>query len=345
MRNTIVKIVLAALCLMLFPQFQNAQNVEVKGNSKEFAGEELVVYQYADLITYQEKELVRFKVEANGDFKFNFFNDQINFIYIPLGIYKGYFFAEPGKSYEVILPERKDKTTAQILNPYFSEEYLHLGITGVDSTSLNYQIAIYDSRFNRELMFVMESLKEHKGQHVVDSSFSILEEQFKWSDIEYFNEYKSGKLAFFKFISSQMRAKKVAKDQISNHPVLFANTAYMELFNQVFKNYFMYHVRTKDGKQLAIDVATKDYQGLKKTLNQNPLIKNDTIKELVILKSLYDEFYADNFSRASMLALLDSLYFNSKVPENQLIAQNIRQQVTHLLHGFYPHPEHEMFRE
>jgi peroxiredoxin len=60
--------------------------------------------------------------------------------------------------------------------------------------------------------------------------------------------------------------------------------------------------------------------------------------EMVILKGLHDGFFDDKFSRSALLTILDSLYFSSKVPEHLVIAQNIRNKVTHLLSGFVPAP-------
>jgi len=60
--------------------------------------------------------------------------------------------------------------------------------------------------------------------------------------------------------------------------------------------------------------------------------------EMVILKSLHDEFFSDNFSRSALLALLDSVYRTTKIPEHVIIAENIRNRITKLLPGFVPAP-------
>lgn len=313
-----------------------AQKISIEGIETDYCNEEIIVYKYANLITYQEEELTRIEIDDFGNFSFSFVADEITFIFMHLGIYKGYLFVEPGHSYQIILPDRKDKTKAQLLNPFFEEENIHIGILNSDSTELNYQIAVFDVKYNDELLTVMKESKYTYPKALIDSSLQKLEKLFDYSDNSYFKDYKSYRITFFNLLSNQLKVKKITSIQFVNKPVLYNNMGFMELFNNVFKNYFMYHSRTSEGKKLPREIARKSLSGLKQALDQNDLLKNDTIKELVILKSLYDEFYSDNFSRSAMLTILDSLYFSSKIPEHQIIAQDIREEVTHLLPGFFP---------
>lgn len=321
--------------------FLNAQKITISGNATDYAETTLSLYGYKDLITMQEEELVSFRIDEGGDFSASFILDQIEFVYFNLGAYKAYFFAEPGKTYELVLPERKEKTKAQLLNPFFEEEFLHLGILNVDSSQLNYQIAVFDNLFNQELIVALEALKTQTNLSLIDTAISNLSSTFSYSKHAYFKAYKTYKIALINLIVSNYKAKEATQTQIVNKPVLYNNTSYMEVFQYIFKNYFIYHARSEEGKALIDYIFQGSLSKVKNNLNHNDLIKNDTIKELVLLKSLYDEFFSDRFSRSAMLQLLDSLYFTSAIPEHKVIAQNIREEVTKLLQGFYP-PEFKL---
>lgn len=312
------------------------QKITIDCIATDYAGEEIIAYKFSNLITYQEEELAKISVSDSGSFSFSFIADEVSFIFFYLGVYKAYMFVEPGKQYQIILPERKDKSKAQLLNPFFEEENMHIGVLNSDSTELNYQIAVFDTRYNNKLLEVMKASKYSYPKALIDSTIQELNEQFSYSTHTYFKDYKSYRITFFNLLSNQLKVKKVTSLQFVNKPFLYNNMGFMELFNNVFKNYFNYHSRTAEGKKLPREIANKSLSGVKDALGQNDLLKNDTIKELVILKSLYDEFYSDNFSRSAMLAILDSLYFTSTIPEHQLIAQDIRGEVTHLLRGFFP---------
>lgn len=73
------------------------------------------------------------------------------------------------------------------------------------------------------------------------------------------------------------------------------------------------------------------------------LLVSGELAELIILKFIHDEFYDDNFSRTSLLALLDS-YVSEGAQNEELkeIALSIRNKVTRLLSGFPP-PEFNLY--
>jgi peroxiredoxin len=137
--------------------------------------------------------------------------------------------------------------------------------------------------------------------------------------------------------------KSISNTYYLDNEILYNNPAYMELFNQVYDDYFMYFGRTESGKQIYQDInKLKSLSALKNTLGGDSILANDTLKELVIMKCLHDEFYNDKFSRAAMLNILDSLAMQTRLNEHKLIADNIREKVTKLMLGYKP-PQFELF--
>lgn len=65
-----------------------------------------------------------------------------------MGIFKTWFLVEPGKSYELKLPEKQAKTQADFLNPYFEENEIQVNFASNDSTSLNAWINKFESVYN-----------------------------------------------------------------------------------------------------------------------------------------------------------------------------------------------------
>ena len=110
----------------------------------------------------------------------------------------------------------------------------------------------------------------------------------------------------------------------------------MELFDQVYDRYFIFFGRTDYGKKIHQDISKGSYSSLITTLNQDKVLSNDTLKELVILKNLYDGFYNSDFSRDALLLVLDSLIQQSKVPYHKEIGLNIKEKVTKLMSGYKP---------
>jgi len=367
------------LILILLPQTLISQNVTLKGNVSEYAGEKFTFSTYLDYITFTEEELCSATVEENGDFTCSFSIDETSYIFIQLGVYEAFIFAEQNKDYELILPERKDKTIADELNPYFKPIQYHLGINNISESDLNYQLAffneIYSKLINKNLHLTYNELKENNVDskinkvdtvfskkaysRAIDNSTYFIYNNLKdvdtkseflkidsiFSDVDnaFFHDFKKYKLALFLYTSNREKSKSISNNYYLDNEILYQNPVYMDLFNQVYKNYFTYFGRTNNGKKIYNDINNLgSYSSLCKTLRQDSILQNDTLKELVILKCLYDEFYKDKFSRKGLLSILDSVEFSTKIDEHKLIANNIREKATKLLVGFYP-PAFELY--
>jgi len=135
----------------------------------------------------------------------------------------------------------------------------------------------------------------------------------------------------------QQRSRRISDSLFLNKPVLYNNPAYMELFNQIYSKYFLFFGRTREGRRIYDDIGK--YQSLfrlKKTLSSDEVLKDETLLEFVILKGLHDGFYSADFSRKSLLVILDSVSIHTKNPRHAEVADLIRTKVTRLLVGFEP---------
>ncbi len=350
-----------------------AQNVTIKGNAPSYIGDEFIFYTYSDLITFTDKELCRCNVQNNSDFLCSFSLSNTVKTFIHLGVYKGIIFTEPNTTYEIILPDKKEKTIADKLNPYFEETEVYFGILscetaltekfpidayseattrvnpepatikGKKENELNYLIREFDDLYDDYLNdnFLIIYLKAYGSD--VDTVINKIDSLFSWAENDYFNNYKKYKFAFMRHLAYQRNVKYVTKDYFLNQPVLYNNIAYMDLFVQLYDNYFSFYSKTEDGKRIFVDIAyAKSFYDLKETLNNNLALANDTFKELVILKGLHDAFYSDNFPKRAILQTLDSVRIQSTIPQHKQIAVNIKKKVTQLMKGTDA-PEFELF--
>ena len=316
-----------------------SQPVVVTGSAKSYAGDEIVFYRYSDQITKTEEELGKCKFDNQGNFKCELKINETNFIFSHLGIYRIYFFAEPGKTYNLALPEKEEKTEEQRLNPFFRETDLFVGITNIDKNDLNYLINAYDIAFNEKFDQIIDDTYKGKKNINVDSLINSIDSRFSQFNLPYFNTYRQYRYGLLKQLTYIQKARSTSDFYFLKKPVLYNNTAYMELFNLVYDKYFIFFSRTETGNAIFKNISLeKSLHNLKKTLSYDNVLANDTLMEMVILKGLHDGFFDDKFSRSALLTILDSLYFTSKVPEHLIIAENIRNKVTHLLAGFVPAP-------
>ncbi len=313
------------------------------GKSKAWAGSEIIFYKYKELITNSEEPLASTVVDSNGTFELKIPLQQTEYIFTHLGIYNLYLYAGPGSNYELVLPPFQEKSVADLLNPYFQELTMLVGIVNIKEHDINLLIRMFDDAYEPYYTkHVVESVSG-KDFSKLDEDIQRIEAPFVKDTNTYFKEYREYKYAYLRYLALQHKVITVSEMYFTGKPVLYHNQAYMNLFNQVFDDYFLYHGRTDEGKQIFEDInSLGSYTDLWKTLKKNKVFKGDTLLELVILKNLFDEFYNDQFSRGGILQVLDSLAAKTKIAEHKMIAETIRAKITKLLSG-YPPPNFELY--
>ncbi len=318
------------------------QNVSLTGNEKSYAGDELIFYSYNDLITNNEVALGNCIVDTSGDFEFNFTIDNTKIAFIYLEIYKGFIFLEPNSTYIIKLPPKSPKVLEDQINPYFRESEFYIGITNANERELNYLIKRFDNKYNEYVEENFNTIR-YTGSRKVDTMITKLNEEFDTYKNQYFQDYKKYKLASLRHMAYERNINSAIRYYFLNKPLLYNNVAYMDFFNQLFSNYFYNYSKTRNGERIFIDVAyAKSIKKIKETLNRNMALANDTLKELVILKSCFDECYSGSYPYSSLKQTLDSLIILSNIPVHQNIAKNIINITRHLRVG-YEAPEFELF--
>ncbi len=309
----------------------------IYGTAPEYAGDELVFYRYADRITNTEIEAGKCKADSSGNFRVEIPVDKITYIFAELGVYQAFIYVQPGKTYEIALPEKKEKTMNDKLNPYFEPESLHFGVLNYNEKDLNTSIRMFNDSYLPFYNKYVYSVVTQEDHPQLDADIQKIEAPFKSDTTGFFYNYRMYKYGMLRNLANQRKAKSLSDSFFKNKPVLYNNPAYMDLFNQIYTKYFQFFSRTDDGKKIFDDINTnKDYFALKETLAKDQVLQNDSLLELVILKGIHDEFYNNKFSRSALLQVLDTLIARTPIKEDKIIGKNIRDKVTKLLAGYAP---------
>jgi peroxiredoxin len=325
--------------------FSAVANTKIEGLATEFAGQTIELLRYDNPIDFNEEKIATCKVGSDGTFSLSFEVGETNLVFAHVGVYFLFLYAEPDTRYVVQLPPLQDKVPAERLNPYFEEKQAHLIILECwkNGTKLSLQ---------QELNFFIRSFDDYYGPYMAkyaynvatrkefaerDSTIKHIENIFPDIPFPFYNNYKNYKIGFLRLLSFKNKSRSISNQYFLNKPVLYAQPAYNELFNQVYDKYFSYFGRTPKGKMIYEDInQSRSFDRLKKTLSEDNILQNDTLKELVILKGIHDEFYRSDFSRAALLTILDSLASNTLIYKHKTIAGQIRAKITKLLAGYPP---------
>lgn len=322
----VMKFTLCTIILCL-SNFIYSQTI-IHGVCKERAGTELLIIKHKDLISFLPDTICKCKINDKGEFNCSFQLNETQPVYIPLEKNKGIIIAEPGTKYNIDLPGSEPKTKAEELNPYYEESYIYLAKAKSPEGQLSHMVKNFETELNNYIDKRFYEIYKFAKKSGVDTVITYFDTTFK-SNNKYFNEFKYYKFAMLRYFAYIRQEKYLTKEYYLNKPILYYNTAYMQLFNQVYENYFRYYSKTSEGENITINIAkSKSITELKKTLSSNMSLDNEMFKELVILKGLHDSYFAGDFKKPVILQTLDSVTITSAVPLHREIAKNIIHKIT-----------------
>jgi len=314
--------------LLLFTVLAGAQTVTLSGTAKDFSGDSIEILKYTDFITYNTEVLNYITPDKSGNFSVDIKVDDITFIYMYMGIYKAEMYVEPGKDYIIDLPPKKEKTTADELNPYFRYEEALIGVMSPKKDMLNINIRMFDDIYEKYLKDNFSDLYHNRMKP--DSFYVFIKKIFVDYDNEFFNNYVKYRMIELAFIGSARNYKVISEYYYKNKPILYNNFAYMELFNNLFQDFLYYYAFETKGKDIRSNIdKAKSIKKLKRTLSKEIAFDNDTLQELIVLKGIHDALL-DNvpktftkYGKAQLYQTLDSIMILTKIPEHRVIGNNI----------------------
>lgn len=311
------------------------QSVQLQGTAPGYAGEQITFYRYGDYITRDTLHLAHTTADKNGRFACGFDLTETTKIFANLGPYKGFMFAEPGKNYKLVLPESKQKTQSQQLNPFFEGTPVHIGIKSANDSSLNYQIYRFSNLYEKIVNKNLNNVKELARQR--DSVLQIIDTTHIY-DHPFFKDYKSYTIASLK-LPLGFSAEKIERQYFAGEPLLYNNPAYMEAFSTLYNDYLKDLFGTHGNQIYRIINRDKDYAGLDSLFREDSLLDaHRDLRELVMLHSLNQALFDERFSGEAVNHLLDTFPSFSSNSRHLDIARRIRHQAPILSPG-KPAPE------
>ena len=179
----------ALLLFTLLPVGRSAV-VTISGKDTSYANQEIVFDKFADGITKSDEELAQCKVKPDGSFSFQFDISETTFVYAYLGIYRVHLYAEPGRTYDILLPPREDKEMKDVLNPYFSPVIVQLATTKYDENELNMLIRMFNDAFQPYYNKHIEDAAKRTDFTELDKDIPHMEKPFTASQNKFFNDYR-----------------------------------------------------------------------------------------------------------------------------------------------------------
>lgn len=296
-----------------------AQNVIIKGLAVTYENRDIGVWVRNDYISNTEKQLTFSTIDSAGNFLLEFNSNEIQYVTIKIEKNIASMYIEPNVTYEIIIMQ-PDSTTYH--NPNLEHD-VKLSVRLKSKVEINALTMDYDKKFDDFLSVEYRSFVSRSAQAKIDSFKLAMHKYYEPVKNNYFDAYLTYTIAALEE-KIQKSQKKLFASYLDGKPVLYSHPEYFNFFNTFYKQKLQSIALSERGAAIGFQINDRgSLNGTLAVLKTDGFLKNDTICELVLIKGLYESYYDGTFNRGSIVAILDQIIVESKIPEHQRIAKNI----------------------
>lgn len=306
----------------------------INGKAPFAASNIIRVYQYDDLITNKRVQIGSSKIDKNGDFKISLDITRPTYLMFVINFLESDLYVEPEETYSIHFEiDKKYPNPAEIS----AKEVPMLTILDdSDFTKLNSLINALENAVEDFLShndnFKRIYLRSDRTQ--LDSLKNIIYANWGNYTGSYFKAYQKYTFANYENIIYSKSSDSAFVKYFNEREIFVENTAFMLFFNSYFERYY-------DSPISQIPVVEfrrilNEEPNLRKLLDlmgKDPKLKNEIIRELVLIKMLQDGFSDDRFEYANIIKLLYDLSEETKFPDHKKMAINLLEQIHNKIYG------------
>jgi len=309
-----------------------AKNVKLFGKHAAYANTQIEVICYEDAFSKNQKRLALMQVDGNGEFSADFELTETQMLTLPLGVFRGYFYAEGGMTYELSLPPRHDLSPAQHLDPFFEPQDLFLGFRNADKQGLNALINEFNYKLDNFINQNFEGIYNRRSSSLGLEFAKRIEEEFSAVKNPFFQVYKEYRLGFLDYLASPEAYMSLEKRYFANRVLSLNNPAYTILFTKLYDNFLATGLNRKANSKLEKALGCSDsYQQLTKVMKAYPAYSDKHFRDLLLAKSIFDGAEKGTLTRRKAIAILKQVKLNAGDTRVVKLTENYIAKLSHLL--------------
>ncbi len=304
----------------------NAQNVTITGRSNK-TDTLIRLFTYEDLINEEGILVDQGKTDPMGHFILEGKVAQI----LPARIYVGLEYVDliltPNASYdiEIIVPEQQDNIS------YFEKELPTIRVKRATDQGLYRQVILSEEIFNSYLIEHFNQIYRGRQLRYLDSIQNTIDREIPDIKSDYVKNHIRYKTAAVRLGISTDGGKKIIKDYYDGQPVRYTQSAYIDLFKELFDGYF--NGTTFDG-HLLNEAFVEGPAALKKYLDTDPLMANNPqMAELITIYNLQKLCYGDRNTSRLAKEHLDHIKTKTRYNEHKTIISDFFTKLERLAPG------------
>lgn len=317
-----VKRVFCALSLML-PLMLPAQGVSIAGKTNK-PNSLVRLLTYNDMLTLEQTTAAVTHSDAHGNFTLNADIKEITPAQIAVNLDRADMVICPDGKYdiEVFIPEKAPDAS------FYEQAKPSLKINSADDDGLMRQLIAAELLINDYVYENMDAIYRGIKAYLIDTLQNRISKTIGKDINGYVGDFVRYKLASVRMAVVSGGAKKIISQYFDNQPVMYSQSAYMELFDEAFEGYF--EGREFDRQEFS-KALFSGYETFSNYLKKNEfLARNPQLSELILMKYLCGIYYENQDKRAVATEYLNAIEKLSKYLKNKMMASDILTKVKRL---------------
>ncbi len=304
----------------------SAQNVTITGRvNKPNALIRLFVYE--DLFNWKEAQSCQMQANDKGQFILEVNISQI----LPARIYVDLenvdLYLTPNSNYdvEIFIPQQDEAVS------YFDKEMPALRVRKANDKDVYRQLTYSEKIINGYLLDHFNQIYRGRQSRYIDSIRATIAKTLPGIKSQYVKDYNEYKIAAIRNAIYSDGGKKVSESYFDKKPVLYTQPAYIDLFKEMFSNYFwrpQYDIGKLQTAFLTGSIEFKNYLATDPFMARNP-----RLAELITIYNLQKMYYQDAGSRKRVVAHLVAIQEDSKYDEHKHIIGNALEKFNRFKSG------------
>jgi thiol-disulfide isomerase/thioredoxin len=275
---------------------------------------------YSDQVSYLRETLDMAIIGEDEKFRLSVDISETIYAWIDIDFRKADIFLQPGQFYEVQL----QADVNAISTSYYDRSSLPMKILVDDQDRLNAYISDFNELYNDFLLNYAENIRVKGSASAYNTFRAAIDMRFKNATNSYFRDYVRYKSASMEMFLRLKSRDKLGLEFMTGQPLLLNNIEYMDFFHLYFEKYFISGNKYFNfNKSWDLINEGASLEVMMDSLGADPVLKEDALKQLVLLSGLKELYNVKGFKRDRILSLIREVADSGSNEEIRQSASNL----------------------
>lgn len=327
-------LVISLLCLLLNNLNLFSQNIIIKGKIQQPTANSqqptalIRLMTYNDMLTREQTTIYETKADENGNFVIKAEIDKITPAQIAIDLERVDIILKPSAEYEVeiTIPERDENLS------YFERQYPTMKMIKTDDDGLYYQYYKVENIIDDFILDNFNQIYRRRQKSLLDSLDILVNKELGVIKYDFVKDYLLYRKANIQMAIDNDNAETVMSRYYDKHKILYTQSAYMSLFDEIFVNYLVN--RQFEPSELMLNLR-HGYDRFMSYVKSKDVFLSDNkeLAELIVAWNMKRMYYEYPEERKFVLAIFEGIKQNTKVKDNKNVVENILTQINRLSYG------------